>query len=70
VINKKKILMSILWFLVGMAVAVFPVLLFEKCSETRKPETGEKQGQKQGSVDHSIGKQAVCGKPIIISRTV
>jgi hypothetical protein len=66
VINKKKILMSILWFLVGMAVAVFPVLLFEKCSETKKPEIREKQA----SVDHSTGKQAVCWKPTIISRTV
>jgi hypothetical protein len=69
-INKKKILLSILWFLVGMAVAVFPVLLFEKCSEARKPETRENQGQIQGSVDHSIEQQAVCGKLIITCRTV
>jgi hypothetical protein len=65
-INKKKIFMSILWFLVGMAVAVFPILLFEKCSEDGRRDVREKQG----SVDHSIGQQAVCAKLIIIYRTV
>jgi flagellar basal body-associated protein FliL len=69
-INKKKILLNILWFLVGMAVAAVPLLFFEKCSEARKPETRENQSQKQGAVDHSIGKQAVCGKLIITCRTV
>jgi hypothetical protein len=38
-INKKKILLNILWFLVGMAaIAAVPLLLFEKCSEAGKPE--------------------------------
>jgi hypothetical protein len=70
VINKKKILMSILWFLVGMAVAVFPVLLFEKCSETKKPEIRETRDQKQGSVDHSGKREAICGNPIITRHAV
>jgi hypothetical protein len=69
--NKKKILLSFLWFLVGMAaIAAIPLLLLEQCSEARKPEIRENQGQKQGAVDHSIGKQAICGKLIIICRTV
>ncbi len=38
-INKKKILLNILWFLVGIAIAAVPLLLFEKCSEAGKPET-------------------------------
>jgi len=42
-INKKKILLNILWFLVGMAVAAVPLLLIEQCSEAGKPETREKQ---------------------------
>ncbi|MGA2331960.1 MAG: hypothetical protein ABSG75_09385 [Syntrophales bacterium] len=69
-INKKKILLNILWFLVGMAVAAVPLLLFEKCSEAEKPEIRENQGQKQGSVDHSIEKQVICGKLIITCRAV
>lgn len=69
-INKKKILMSILWFLVGMAVAVFPVLLFEKCSEVNKPEIRETRSQKQGTVDHPGRRQAICGNPIIIRPAV
>ena len=64
-INKKKILLNILWFLVGMAIAAVPLLLFEKCSDAGKPETGENQGQKHGSVDHSNEKQVICGNLII-----
>jgi len=69
-INKKKILLNILWFLVGMAVAAVPLLLIEQCSEAGKPETRENQGQKQGSVDHSSEKQVICGNLIITCRAV
>ena len=65
-INKKKILLNILWFLVGMAVAVVPLLLFEKCSEAGKPENRENQG----SVDHSSEKHIICGNLIITCRAV
>jgi hypothetical protein len=69
--NKKKILLSFLWFLVGMAaIAAIPLLLIEQCSEARKPEIRENQGQKQGLVDHSRGKQVICGNPIIACRAV
>ncbi len=69
-INKKKILLNTLWFLIGMAVAVFPVLLFEKCSEVRKPETRETPGRKQGAVDHPGNKQTICGNPMIARHAV
>ena len=64
-INKKKILLNILWFLVGIAIAAVPLLLFEKCSEAGKPETRENQSQKQGSVDHSSENKVICGNLII-----
>jgi hypothetical protein len=67
--KKKKILLNVLWFLVGMAaIAAIPLLLLEQCSEARKPEIKEKQGQKQGSVDHSRGKHVICGNLIITCR--
>jgi len=69
--NKKKILLNFLWFLVGMvAIAAIPLLVLEQCSETRKPEIRENQDQKQGSVDHSCGKQVVCGNLTIACRAV
>ncbi|MGZ6250242.1 MAG: hypothetical protein ACXWMC_11560 [Syntrophales bacterium] len=64
--NKKKILLNVLWFLVGMvAIVAIPLLVLEQCSQARKPEIRENQGQKQGAVDHSVGKQVVCGNLII-----
>ncbi|MGD1151370.1 MAG: hypothetical protein ABR911_00640 [Syntrophales bacterium] len=69
--KKKKILLNFLWFLVGMtASAAIPLLLLEQCSEGRKPEIRENQGQKQGSVDHSNEKQVICGNLIITCRAV
>jgi len=69
--NKKKILLNFLWFLVGMvAIAAIPLLLLEQCSEARKPEIMENQGQKQGSVDHSGEKQIICGNLIMTCRAV
>jgi hypothetical protein len=69
--NKKKILLNVLWFLVGMvAIAAIPLLVLEQCSQARKPETRENQEQKQGVVDHSLGKQVVCGNLIIACRAV
>jgi hypothetical protein len=50
------------------AIAAIPLLLLEQCSEARKPEIKEKQGQKQGSVDHSRGKHVICGNLIITCR--
>jgi len=68
--NKKKILLNFLWFLVGMvAIAAIPLLLLEQCSEARKPEIRENQGQKQGSVDHTPGKRVICGNITIACRT-
>jgi|GEM_PF-1418972 len=70
-INKKKILLNFLWFLIGMAaIAAIPLLLIEQCSEARKPEISENRGQKQGSVDHSSEKQVICGNLIITCRAV
>ncbi len=67
--KKKKILLNVLWFLVGMAaIAAIPLLLLEQCSEARKPEIKENQGQKQGSVDHSRAKHVICGNLIITCR--
>ena len=67
--NKKKIVLNFLWFLVGMvAIAAIPLLLLEQCSEARKPEIRENQGQKQSSVDHYRGKHAVCGNITIACR--
>ncbi len=67
--KKKKILLNVLWFLVGMAaIAAIPLLLLEQCSEARKPEIKENQGQKQGSVDHPRGKHVICGNLIITCR--
>lgn len=64
--NKKTLLLNVLWFLVGMvAIAAIPLLVLEQCSQTRKPETRDNQEQKQGSIDHSIEKQVVCGNLII-----
>jgi hypothetical protein len=69
--KKKKILLNFLWFLVGMtAIVAIPLLLIEQCSEARKPEISENQGQKQGSVDHSSEKQVICGNLIIACRAV
>jgi hypothetical protein len=69
--KKKKILLNFLWFLVGMAAAAaIPLLLIEQCSEAGKPEIRENQGQKQGSVDHSNGKQVICVNLIIACRAV
>jgi hypothetical protein len=68
---KKKILLNFLWFLIGMAViAAIPLLLISQCSEARKPEIRENQGQKQGSVDHSSEKQVICGNLRITCHTV
>jgi hypothetical protein len=65
----KKTLLNFLWFLVGMAAIVaIPLLLLEQCSEAKKPEIRENQEQKQVSVDHSRGKQIICGKQIIACR--
>ena len=67
--NKKKGLLKFLWFLVGMAaIAAIPLLLLEQCSEARKKEIRENEGQKQGSVDHFRGKHVICGNLIIICR--
>jgi hypothetical protein len=69
--NKKKLLLNFLWFLLGMtAIVAIPLLLIEQCSEARKPEIRESQGQKQGSVDHSLGKHVICGNLIIDCRAV
>ena len=69
--NKKKILLNVLWFLVGMvAIAAIPLLVLEQCSQARKPETRENEGQKQGAIDHSVGKQVVCGNLIITRHAV
>jgi hypothetical protein len=66
--NKKKVLLNFLWFLVGMAAIVaVPLLLIEQCSEAGKPEI---RGQKQGSVEHSNEKQALCENLIITCRAV
>jgi len=55
----------------GMAaIAAMPLLLIEQCSEARKPEIRENQGQKQGSVDHSSEKQVICGNLIFTCRAV
>lgn len=69
--KKKKILLNFLWFLVGTAaIAAIPLLLIEQCSEARKQEIRESQGQKQSSVDHSGEKQVICGNLIIPCRAV
>ena len=69
--KKKKILLNVLWFLVGMvAIAAIPLLLIDQCSEARKPEIRQKQGQKQGAIDHSLEKQVVCGNLIITRHAV
>ena len=68
--NKKKILLNVLWFLVGMvAIAAIPLLVLEQCSQARKQETRENQEQKQGAIDHSIERQVVCGNLIITRHT-
>jgi len=70
-IKKKKILLNFLWFLLGMsAIVAIPLLLIEQCSEARKPEIRENQGQKQGSVDHSNKKLVICGNLKITCRAV
>jgi len=64
--NKKKILLNVLWFLVGIiAIAAIPLLVLEQCSQARKPDTGDNQGQRQGAIDHSAEKQVVRGNLII-----
>jgi hypothetical protein len=69
--NKKKILLNVLWFLVGMvAIAAIPLLVLDQCSQARKSEIKENQGQKQGAIDHSAGKQVVCGNLIITRHAV
>jgi hypothetical protein len=52
------------------AIVAIPLLLIEQCSEAKKPEIRETQGQKQGSVDHSNKKLVICGNLKITCRAV
>lgn len=61
---KKKYLLSFLWFMVGMAAIIaIPLLLIEHCSQPRKAELRENQGQQRVSVDNPSGQSPTRGSP-------